>query len=215
MLILTTLLFLLLTLRLLDRLPAPRPAFAGQAAALSLDPEAALLPNHFHPIVETMNNEAPVQVSTVMIIDDCEIDIFIASRTLVNSGFTGKIITKKSAKEALTYLSANAHTPSEIPDLIFLDILMPRQNGFDFLEEFRLLDAAVKNKASIVMLSSSSDVEDLKRSIANRYVRKFVTKPITLDQVSETLEEIQSYAAYDTERAISYTSGLLQGRFRR
>jgi len=161
----------------------------------SFKPEKSLAgPSLFyHPIVETMNNEAAKQVKNIMLIDDNEIDLFIASKTIINSGFKGKIITHTCGPAALKELLEKATSLDGIPELIFLDIQMPDMNGFEFLEEFKRLDAAIRNKIRIVMLTSSADCNDLKRAIEEPAVQKFMNKPLTSVQVIETLVQIQGH----------------------
>lgn len=147
----------------------------------------------YHPIVETMNNEMTIQVKSIMLVDDNEIDLFIAAKAISNSGFKGKIATYTSGAAALKELVEGSNSPDGIPELIFLDIQMPDMNGFEFLEEFKRLDAAIRNNIRVVMLTSSADSNDMKRAIEEPAVKKFMNKPLTSVQVIETLVQIQGH----------------------
>jgi len=72
-------------------------------------------------------------------------------------------------------------------DLIFLDINMPKMNGFDFLEEYKKLPEAVKKKCIIVMLSSSLLPEDRELAMNNPYVCQFLNKPLTGDKLKDVV----------------------------
>jgi CheY-like chemotaxis protein len=69
------------------------------------------------------------------------------------------------------------------PDLIFLDIKMPIMDGFGFLEEFSKLPEIKNNKCSIIMLTSSSDQDDVDRALQHQVVKKFLTKPLKIEML--------------------------------
>ncbi len=114
-----------------------------------------------------------------LLIDDNEIDNFINKKLLQKTRFSQEIKDVTSGLKALEYLKENAATPDRLPDIIFLDIMMPVMDGFEFLEEFDKLTNEVKNKPRIIMLSSTESFKDLNRANSNKYVYKFLNKPLT------------------------------------
>lgn len=121
-----------------------------------------------------------------MIVDDDEIDGFVTKKTITDNHFAEKIITYSNAKNALEYLRSNEATPDELPTVIFLDILMPVMDGFGFLAEFDKMSDVIRKKCKIVLLSTSESFQDLNRANKNKYVAKFLTKPL----LKEALEAI-------------------------
>jgi CheY-like chemotaxis protein len=117
--------------------------------------------------------------SLVMLIDDNELDNFINQKLIENEKFADKIIVYQSAISALDYLKSKTTTPQELPNIIFLDIMMPIMDGFGFLAEFDKLNEGVKAKCRIVMLSTNESFGDLNRANQNKYVSKFLNKPLT------------------------------------
>ncbi len=61
------------------------------------------------------------------------------------------------------------------PDMIFLDISMPRMNGFQFLDKLGA-DPRI-GQTPVVMISGYGDTDNIFKAQASRYVRDFVIKP--------------------------------------
>ncbi|WP_426359117.1 response regulator [Pseudocolwellia sp. HL-MZ19] len=117
----------------------------------------------------------------VLIVDDNELDRYILRRQLTKIGVES-IIEKDDGSTALEFLNdydKNAMLyPDEFPPVvIFLDINMPKVNGFDFLKEFSTM--RTRNElASIVvcMYSSSERLEDKEKAAKFDFVADFIVK---------------------------------------
>jgi CheY-like chemotaxis protein len=120
----------------------------------------------------------------ILVIDDTEIDRYIAQRNITKYHFAEEVVLHESAASALEYLSSLESTPEELPQLIFLDILMPEMNGFDFLEAYAKLPDAIKKNSIIIMLSTSLNADDHEKAKSNRYVAQFVNKPVDKDALA-------------------------------
>ena len=113
----------------------------------------------------------------VLLIDDSEIDNLYNKGIIEKNGFCETIKTSTNATQILTQFKSSS--VNELPDVVFLDIMMPEMDGFSFIEEFAKLSAEVHKKCRIVMLSSSDSFKDLNRANKNPFVRKFLNKPLT------------------------------------
>ena len=111
----------------------------------------------------------------VMLIDDNELDNFVNKKLIENEHFADQVLIQSSGISGLDYLKKAS---GDIPDLIFLDIMMPGMDGFGFLDEFEKLNEDVKKKSKIVMLSTSESFKDLNKANQNKYVYKFLNKPL-------------------------------------
>lgn len=119
-----------------------------------------------------------MKAKNVLIIDDNEIDIFIARQVLLNENAAENITVQLSAMDALKFLFDVCNEPDKIPDYIFLDIRMPEMDGFDFLEKYSQFPDIIKNKCIICMLTSSRDSIDAQKAAQYPFVKKFISKPL-------------------------------------
>tara|TARA_R100001369_G_scaffold81955_2_gene113370 strand:- start:25254 stop:25667 length:414 start_codon:yes stop_codon:yes gene_type:complete len=119
--------------------------------------------------------------TNILLIEDNEGDLFLMNEVIRNMGITG-ISIKKDGKTAMDFLI----NTSEIPNLIFLDINLPRVNGFEVLEFIR------NNKSlediPVVIFSTSSSMRDVILAYKNK-ASCFLTKQDNFDDFQETLSK--------------------------
>ena len=120
------------------------------------------------------------KLNAVMLIDDNDDDNFFHAHIIRKSDITENILVATSAFEALEHLS----TFEQAPQLIFLDINMPKMNGFDFLEAYKKMKPANKSIV-IVMLTTSLNPIDREKAVQNEMITDFRTKPLTREMLLE------------------------------
>ncbi len=113
----------------------------------------------------------------ILLIDDNEIDNYINNHIVKENGIAEKISVKNSALDALSYLKS-IENEEVFPDLIFLDISMPKMDGFGFLEEFIKFPKAKEKKCFVVMLTSSNNPEDRTKAMNYDVVIDYFVKPL-------------------------------------
>ena len=118
-----------------------------------------------------------------MLIDDDDDDNFFHEREILKNNSRCDVLIYESAKEALAYLKSGKEPHS---DLIFLDINMPGMNGWEFLQQYNLLDKELQSQAIIIMLSTSDYSADIAKSKTWEFVSDFITKPLT----EETMKKL-------------------------
>ncbi len=116
--------------------------------------------------------------TSVMLIDDNELDNFINKKLLENEKFADTINVHQSAQSALDEIKRNENSPDQLPQIIFLDIMMPHMDGFGFLEELGKLSDNIRKTSKVIMLSTSESFKDLNRANQSRFVYKFLNKPL-------------------------------------
>ncbi|MBS1763827.1 MAG: response regulator [Bacteroidetes bacterium] len=115
--------------------------------------------------------------NSVLVVDDSEAEQLMIQQVISNSDFCDQTKTYTSAKKTLDFLTTTA--PEQLPEIIFLDIVMPEMDGFAFLAEFEKLPETIHKKCKIILLSSSDSFKDLNRANKNRFVKRFLNKPLT------------------------------------
>lgn len=125
----------------------------------------------------------------VMLVDDNDIDNFINERMIMGCGFSDTIYINTSTRSAIEFLknlSINkALRKDHLPSIIFLDINMPILDGFQFIEEFEKMDPELVASIRVVMLTSSINPSDIKRSESYRSVAGFINKPLTEEALAK------------------------------
>ena len=102
------------------------------------------------------------QIKTAMLIDDEEFDQRQYLRVLQRSGLVETVLQYTYAEDALAHLET--HPELEV-DVIFLDINMPRVNGFEFLEKFNAIRNDELGETVVVMFTSSPRDDDARRAL--------------------------------------------------
>jgi CheY-like chemotaxis protein len=119
----------------------------------------------------------------VMVIDDNEVDRYIASRNIRKYGFADEVVVQDSARSALQYL-LQLKSEDELPHLIFLDVRMPELDGFGFLREYEKLPGAFRKNCIVMMLTTSLNCQDHETASKNRFIKCFVSKPLDQDKLT-------------------------------
>lgn len=125
------------------------------------------------------------QLNSVLLIDDNEDDNFFHELVLRKAGIAKQIHVSETAPEALKFLE----TTSATPELIFLDINMPRMNGWEFLEHYRQLALQKRSAVIIIMLTTSLNPADKNRAATIPEITGFESKPLTQEMLEQILEK--------------------------
>lgn len=132
-------------------------------------------------------------INCVLLVDDDESDNFFHTLTIKEAGICDQIKVVMDGREALDYIfKAIGTEPSEgfpKPDIIFLDINMPRMDGFDFLDEYILLDEHLTADILIIMLTTSLNPYDMEKALKYKVVRDYRNKPLTTEMLQEITEK--------------------------
>lgn len=144
------------------------------------------------PSAETISN--PKRSIDILLAEDNEADIKIALRAFDKARIKNNIFVVRHGEEALNYVqNQRQYADSSVfkyPDMILLDIQMPKLTGFDVL---KVLKKDEKFKAiPVVMLTSSKSDEDIVKSYRYGAV-SFIQKPINYEEFEKVVEVFNLY----------------------
>lgn len=117
-------------------------------------------------------------IRNILIVDDNDIDMLIGTKLFEALDPKAKVSSFQSPEKALKFLS----TAEELPELILLDLYMPRMSGIDFVMELKKLNLGT---IPVVITSCSLQQQDIEASLRLPEVREFMSKPITREKVAQ------------------------------
>jgi CheY-like chemotaxis protein len=122
------------------------------------------------------------KVINILLVEDDTLDVMDAKRTLDKMGVLHIMHVAKNGKEAIEYLTkCEAENPDIRPDVILLDLNMPKMNGFEFLSVLKSEEQWKTIK--VFILTTSEERED--RDAANKLgVSGFIVKPLKFNNPS-------------------------------
>ncbi len=131
---------------------------------------------------------AKVDQYGVLMADDDEEDCILAQEAFIESGAMAAFSCVKDGMELMDYLSG--HTLPELnglPNLILLDLNMPRKNGREALLEIKA-EPALRH-IPIVILTTSNEEKDVAFTL-EAGAEAFITKPATFDEWVEIMKSL-------------------------
>jgi CheY-like chemotaxis protein len=126
----------------------------------------------------------------ILLVDDNEGDILLTREALEEARIINKISIAYDGIQAIDLLKKSARVASTMPDLILLDINLPKMNGTEVL-------SIIKNdpdlrRIPVIMLTTSSSEKDIFASYDN-YANCYITKPVDLDRFMDVVRTIEDF----------------------
>ena len=129
----------------------------------------------------------------IVLIDDNADDEMLTIRALRKNNVTADLVVLRDGVEALNYFSGAGKTGDHDyrhPNLILLDLKLPKINGLEVLEKIRNFEHT--RLIPVVILTTSNEQRDIVtgyRLGANSYIRK----PVDFNEFTETIRKIAEY----------------------
>ncbi|HMF30703.1 MAG TPA: response regulator [Candidatus Lokiarchaeia archaeon] len=130
----------------------------------------------------------------ILLVEDNPDDVTLTKRALKKANILNELVVVRDGVEALEFLFGEGdYTERDIsivPEVILLDLKMPRMNGLETLERIRADDRT--KLLPVVVLTTSKEEQDIISSYdlgANSYI----VKPVDFDQFFEAVKELGLY----------------------
>ncbi|MGE0331322.1 MAG: response regulator [Ramlibacter sp.] len=132
--------------------------------------------------------------SRILLVEDNPDHQELTLMTLAENNVLNEVVVAHDGLEALDYLfGTGAHAgrdPRDVPALVLLDLKLPRLNGIEVLRRIR--DDACTRLVPVVILTSSSEEEDVVASLENG-ANSYVRKPVDFSRFIEQVQRLQVY----------------------
>ncbi|WP_396156963.1 response regulator [Flavobacterium sp.] len=123
-----------------------------------------------------------MKFNNVFVIDDDKVFHFIIKKLLASNNINVEPRFFENGLQALEGIKINLQKEEAPPDLILLDINMPILDGWEFLEEFKILKNRLQKEIAIYIISSSDNIVDRNRAKDFKdEIKDYFLKPITVD----------------------------------
>lgn len=127
----------------------------------------------------------------ILLLEDEPADAYLVQLAIRESKINANISHLQDGREGLDYLRClPPYTTTTPPDLILLDINMPRVNGREFLSNVKM-DAQLKNIPVVILTTS-----DVERDINMSYrlgACGYITKPVEFSQLIDVMNQLSAY----------------------
>jgi chemotaxis family two-component system response regulator Rcp1 len=138
-----------------------------------------------------MDSESGGRPAEFLLVEDNPGDVRLTREALRDSKLVNRLSVVGDGVEAMAFLRREgtyADTPR--PDLILLDLNLPRMGGREVLAEIKA-DASLKT-IPVVVITSSEAEQDIFATY-NLHVNCYVTKPVDFDQFIKVVRSIETF----------------------
>lgn len=127
----------------------------------------------------------------VLLVEDNPGDVVLTRRAFEDSKVLVALHVVTDGQQALDFVrKEGSYTDAPRPDLILLDINLPRVDGFEVLQELK--DTEAFRDIPIVMLTSSEQDRDILRSYKS-HANSYIAKPPTLGGLASAVQDLSQY----------------------
>jgi len=136
-------------------------------------------------------NDREIKLIDILVVEDNPGDARLIKEVLKSNKIYNSLYIAEDGVEAIDFLNKKGKfSDAPRPDLIFLDLNLPRKDGREVLAEIKG-DKRFKQIPVVIMTMSQSD-EDILKSY-QLHANCYVTKPIDLDQFVKVVESIEDF----------------------
>jgi len=136
------------------------------------------------------NDPTLVRAIDILLIEDSAADVRLTREALRTSKLLNRLTVANDGVEALSILHRQGCRNAPRPDLILLDLNLPRKNGRAVLAEIK--EDPELRRIPVVIVTSSAAEEDVVRSY-NLHANCYITKPLELENFIRMVRAIEDF----------------------
>lgn len=138
-----------------------------------------------------MASELPGRPVEILLVEDSPGDVRLTREALREGKIRNNLSVVPDGVEALAFLRREGrHAAAPRPDVILLDLNLPRKDGREVLEEIKA-DERLR-RIPVVILTTSADERDILRAY-ELHANCYITKPVDFEQFIEVVQAIESF----------------------
>ena len=142
-----------------------------------------------------MKHNAIGRPMEILLVEDSLLDAKLTIRALQKGGLQHRLTLIRDGEEALEFLFKNGRfSQAPRPDLILLDLCLPKKDGIDVLTEMRR-DYELKDIPVVVL--TATDDESTKARVELYHVEYYITKPVNFDKFLDAVKKLKSHWHHD------------------
>lgn len=127
----------------------------------------------------------------ILLVEDNEGDILLTKEAFESAKIMNTISVVRDGKQALDFLiKQDPYASVELPDLILLDVNLPKKNGHEVLQFIKAHNDL--KQIPVIMLTTSSSERDVTLSYKN-HANCFITKPVEGDDFIKAMSQIEDF----------------------
>jgi len=127
----------------------------------------------------------------ILLVEDNPGDVRLTQEALKDNKVRNHLSVVEDGEKAMAFLRrAGPYANAPRPDLILLDLNLPRKDGREVLKEIKENDEL--KRIPVVVLTTSKAEEDIVRSY-NLHANCYITKPVDLDQFISIVKSIEDF----------------------
>lgn len=126
----------------------------------------------------------------ILLIEDNPADVLLTEHAFRSNGLHNEIEVCKDGEAAIDYLRAHEHDHATLPDLVLLDLNLPKISGLDVLQFIKTHDQL--KRLPVIVLTSSSAGPDVDRSYA-AHANGYIVKPVDFAQLQVIVKSMDQF----------------------
>jgi CheY-like chemotaxis protein len=138
-----------------------------------------------HPMI---NGGKPIEI---LLVEDCREEAELTMQSFADGRVRNRVHWVEDGVEAMAFLRRQGpYAAAPRPDLILLDLRLPRMSGHEVLAEVKQ-DPELK-RIPVVIMTESDDEKDILRAY-DRHANCYVTKPMDMEKFIEAIRSIEDF----------------------